>query len=86
LFLDEIQKGKQDDELRIGAAAIMAIQGKKEEALGRLQKAIEVKWVEYGLVEISPWFDNINSDPRFKQMINSVKNKINGMKIKAEEL
>ena len=86
LFLDEIQKGKQDDEFRIGAAAIMAIQGKKEEALDWMQKAIEVKWLDYGMVETSPWFGNISTDPRFKQMMNTVKKTITEMRFKAEQL
>lgn len=86
LFLDEIQKGKQDDEYRIGAAAILSIQGKKEEALDWLQKAIDVKWLDYGMVETSPWFANINTDPRFKKMINTVKKTADDMRKKAEEL
>ena len=86
LFLDEIKKGKQDDEYRIGAAAILAIQGKKEEALDWMQKAVDVKWLEYGLAELNPWFENINTDPRFKQMINTVKKEISEMQVKAEQL
>lgn len=83
LCLDEIQKGKQDDEFRMNVAAIKAIQGKKEEALSWMQKAIDVKWQEYGLAEISPWFNNINGDARFRQMINSVKAEVNQMRIKS---
>lgn len=86
LFLDEIQKGKQDDEFRIGVAAILSIQGKKEEALGWMRKAIDVKWLDYGMFETSPWFENINTDPRFKQMINTVKKEIYDMRAKAELL
>lgn len=86
LFLDEIKKGKPDDEYRIGAAAILAIQGKKEEALDWMQKAIDVKWLEYGLGEITPWFDNIRTDPRYKQLINMVKKEISDMRTKAEQL
>jgi TolB-like protein/class 3 adenylate cyclase/Flp pilus assembly protein TadD len=84
LFLDEIQKGNQDDELRTGVAAILAIQGKKEEAQDWIQKAIDVNWLDYGLAETNPWFENINTYPRFKQMINTVKKKINDMRAKAE--
>jgi TolB-like protein/class 3 adenylate cyclase/Flp pilus assembly protein TadD len=83
LCLDEIQKGKQDDEFRMNVAAIKAIQGKKEEALSWMQKAIDVKWQEYGLAEISPWFNSINGDARFRQMINSVKAEVNQMRIKS---
>jgi len=85
LCLDEIQKGKQDDEFRMNVAAIKSIQGKKEEALSWMQKAIDVKWQEYGLAEISPWFKNINGDARFLQMINSVKAEVNQMRIKSEQ-
>ena len=85
LFLDEIQKGKQDDEFRIGAAAILSIQGKKEEALYWMQKAVDVNWVEYGLLGINPWFNNIKPDPRFKQMINTVKKEVAEMQKKASE-
>ena len=81
--LDEIQKGKQDDEFRMNVAAIKAIQGKKEEALSWMQKAIDVKWQEYGLAEISPWFNRINGDARFRQMINVVKAEVNQMRIKS---
>ncbi len=86
LFLDEIQKGNQDDELRTGVAAILSIKGKKEEALDWMQKAIDVKWLDYGLAETNPWFENINTAPRFKQMINMVKKKINDMRVKADQL
>jgi tetratricopeptide (TPR) repeat protein len=85
LCLDEIQKGKQDDEFRMNVAAIRTIQGKKEDALSWMQKAIDVKWQEYGLAEISPWFKNINGDARFLQMINSVKAEVNQMRIKSEQ-
>jgi TolB-like protein/Flp pilus assembly protein TadD len=86
LFLDEIRNGKQDDEQRIGLAAIAAIQGKKEEALKWLQKAIDVKWLDYGMVEKSPWFENIKSDPRFKQMISRVKNETAKMLEESKDL
>ena len=86
LFLDEIKKGKQDDEFRIGVAAILAVQGKKEEALLWMQKAIDVKWLEYGLAETNPWFEKINTDPRFKQMINTVKKEVSEMRVKADQL
>lgn len=86
LFLDEIQKGNQDDELRTGVAAILAIKEKKEEALNWIQKAIDVKWLDYGLEETNPWFDNIKTDPRFIQMINTVKKKIEDMRVKADQL
>ena len=85
LCLDEIQKGKQDDEFRMNVAAIKAIQNKKDEALSWMQNAIDVKWQEYGLAEISPWFNNISGDTRFRQMINSVKAEINQMRIKSEQ-
>jgi len=86
LFLDEIKKGKQDDEFRIGVAAILAVQGKKEEALLWMQKAVDVKWLEYGLAETNPWFEKINTDPRFKQMINTVKKEVSEMRVKADQL
>jgi adenylate cyclase len=86
LFLAEIQNGKKDDELRIGVAAILSIQGKKEEALGWMKKAIEVKWLEYGLAEINPWFENIRSDPRFKQMMDKVKKEVSDMQVNTVEL
>ncbi len=84
--MDEIKKGTQDDEQRIGLAAISAIQGKKEEALKWLQKAIDVKWLDYGMVEKSPWFENIKPDPRFRQMMNRVKNEIAKMSEEAKNL
>lgn len=86
LFLAEIQKGKQDDEFRIGTAAILSIQGKKDDALDWMQKAVDVHWVEYGLVEMNPWFNNIKDAPRFKQMINTVKKRVNEMRDKTAEL
>ena len=86
LFLDEIQKGNQDDEFRTLAAAILSIQGKKDEALYWMQKAVDVNWVEYGLVEFCPWFNNIKETPQFKQIINTVKKRVDEMRIKTEQL
>jgi tetratricopeptide (TPR) repeat protein len=85
LFLEEIKKGIQDDELRIGLASIAAIEGKKEEALQWLQKAVDVKWLDYGMVETSPWFKNINTEPRFKQIMTKVKKETAKMRTLAEE-
>jgi TolB-like protein/class 3 adenylate cyclase/Tfp pilus assembly protein PilF len=85
LFLEEIKKGAQDDEFRIGLASIAAIQGRKEEALQWLQRAIDVKWLDYGMVETSPWFESIKDDARFKQMMNRVKNETAKMKEQTEE-
>lgn len=86
LFLEEIQIGKKDNEFRIGAAAILSIVGKKEEALHWMQKAVDVNWVDYGVVETCPWFKNIKETPQFKQMINTVKKRVFEMRIKTEEL
>ncbi len=86
LFLEEIKKGALDDEFRIGLASIAAIQGRKEEAIQWLQKAIDVKWLDYGMVETSPWFESIKNDPRFKQMIMKVKNETAKMRTLSEEI
>ncbi len=85
LFLDEIKKGIKDDELRIGLASISAIRGKKEEALQWLQQAIDVNWLDYSMVESSPWFKSINTDPRFRQMMIKVKNETATMRTLSEE-
>jgi TolB-like protein/class 3 adenylate cyclase/Flp pilus assembly protein TadD len=86
LFLEEIKKGIQDDELRIGLASIAAIEGKKEEALQWLQNAVDVKWLDYGMVETSPWFKSVNTEPRFKQIMTKVKKETAKMRTLSEEL
>lgn len=86
LNLDYIRNQKsQDDDNRINIAAIYSIQGKKTEAMDWIQKAIDINWVDYSLVESSPWFESIHNEPRFKQMINTVKKEVEKMRLKSQQ-
>ena len=86
LNLDYIKNKKsQDDDDRIHISSIYAIQGEKKKSLEWLQKAIDVNWVDVELVEKNPWFDNIKKEPKYKEMIKLVKEKVAEMRIKAEE-
>jgi adenylate cyclase len=86
LYLKTIDEGSQDNNLYYNVAAIYSIQNKKKEALNWMQKAIDAKWVDFAIAEKNVWFDNIRTDPQFKQMISSLKLKIAEMKKRADNL
>jgi TolB-like protein/Tfp pilus assembly protein PilF len=79
--LEQIEKGVEDDDPPYNAAAIYAIQGKKEESLRWLSKAIEYHWIDYNQVEKGPYFVKLAGDPDLAQMLKGVRSRIDSMRM-----
>ncbi len=84
LSLDEIKQGSQADDPPFNLSAINAIQGRKAEALQWLQKAVNARFIDYALLEHSPYFENIRDEPEFQQIVTSLKQEVTSMREQAE--
>ncbi len=49
-------------------AAAYAAQGDKEKALATLQKTFEAGFRDFAVLDSSPYFSSLRSDPRFQQL------------------
>ncbi|MEK6477474.1 tetratricopeptide repeat protein [Catalinimonas sp. 4WD22] len=85
LALNEFSNGAQADEHPYHLAAIYAVQGKKEEALKWLQQAVAYNWIDYALLEHSPYFKNINDEPEFQTIVSQLKAKMEAMRRETEQ-
>ena len=80
LNLNEVKRGSQDDDPPFNIAAIYAIQGNRTQSLQWLQKAIDMKWIDYAQVEYGPYFASFRSDPGFRDKLSAVHFKIDSMR------
>lgn len=69
----ELEMGSLDDELAFYLAGISAARGKADQAIQWLTVARERKWVDFLMAEKNPLFQSVQNDPRFKEMISSLK-------------
>ena len=67
-------------------AEINAIQGNKADARDWLQKAIDAGWRDYRYAEIDPSLENLRGDERFKKMMADVKDQVDEMRKRVEEM
>lgn len=81
-----IEDGSQDDSHALYIAGIYAIKNDKQQALTWLKKADEFKWLDYGFAELAPWYKNIRTEPAFRQLISSLKQKTAELRKKAASL
>ena len=51
----------------LGAA--YAARGDKEKALATMQKAFEMGFNDFAVLDASPYFSSLRTDPRFQQLI-----------------
>ncbi len=79
LSLDEISKGSQAGDFPFNLAAINAVQNRKSEAWQWLQQTIDYRWIDYALLEHSPYLENIQQKPEFTQIVDSLRQKIEKM-------
>ena len=49
--------------------SIYAAQGKKENALAELEKALAAGYRDFAYLDASPYFDSLRSDPRFQSLL-----------------
>jgi len=81
-----IREGDLSSEIRFELARVHAIKGNKEEAYDWLEKAISMGWVDYQIVGMDPWLDDLRGDERFKQIMARVKDKVAEMRARVEKM
>lgn len=84
LSLDEISGGSQADDPPYKLAAISAILGRNSEAIDWLRQAIAKRWIDYALLKHSPYLENIRQEPEFQQIVDSLQQEMEAMRIQAE--
>ena len=81
----QIEKGDEYCVTRWLISAIYAIQGNKEEALGWLQKAFDAGGLHYRYILRVPMLENIRDEPRFIDIIEKIKARVNEMRRRVEK-
>ena len=84
LYHNEISNGSPDDDPPFNLSAIYAIQRKRTESLHWLQKAIDMKWIDYAQVEYGPYFVPYREDPDFKSTLSVVRQKVAAIREEVE--
>lgn len=85
LALKEFSSGSQADDNPYNLAAIYAIQGQTDEALKWLRQAVAYQWIDFALLEESPYFENLYDEPKFQQIVSELKLRVEQMSVQAEE-
>jgi serine/threonine protein kinase/tetratricopeptide (TPR) repeat protein len=80
----QVQDGDERSVCRLVLAAISAIEGKQEEALAWLKKAIDAGWRDYQVSLLDPWLENLRDDERFKQMMADIRATLDEMRRRTE--
>ncbi len=83
---DRLEQGNEDPDILVDMAEVNAVLGKKAEACELLQKAIDAGWRNYRYAEVVPFFENLRDEDRFKQMMASVKAKVDEMRRRVEDM
>ena len=79
-----IAQGSELPSIPYNMAAACAVQGKSEDALVWLRKAIDGGIREYALAQMDPVFENLRDDERFKQMMSEVKGMLDEMRARID--
>jgi hypothetical protein len=61
-------------------AALAASLGQANRAVDYLQQAVSLGWLDYRSLQLDPRFDTIAREPRFRQVISVLINKVMGLK------
>jgi protein kinase/serine/threonine-protein kinase len=84
-FQKQIEQGDEYYGTRQYIAMIYSIQGNKEEALNWLQKAVDAGWLYYRYILRHPMLENIREEPRFKEIIEKTKARVDEMRRRVEK-
>ena len=85
-MLRRIEQGNEGWDTREYIAMIYALQGNKEEALKWLQKAVDAGWYHYRYIVRHPMLENVRDEPRFKEIIEKTKAKVDEMRRRVEKM
>lgn len=84
--LKVIEKGTRDSWTYHEISVIYSIQGKRDEALQWLEKAVDAGWNDFRFALRDPWFENIQNDPQFIALMKKVADSLKIMKMKYENI
>lgn len=63
-----------------------AILGDSSSALQWLEQAVEHNWYDYRTAQEHPFFENLQTHPRFTQLMKTLKNRVEGLRLETEAL
>lgn len=86
LYLNLINSGSQDDDLRIYLAAVMSIEGNDNEAINWLRMAITSNWIDLAMINHMPWFKSLKANPNYQVTVAELEADLKEMKNKAINL
>ena len=65
-------------------AAVRAVQGRKDDALALLTRAIRAGWIDYRATQSDPRFHLLRAEPKFAQMLEALSLRVKGLRAEAE--
>ena len=78
-YLNSLEEGianKVDNvAVRYDIAAIHAVRGDKDQAIGWVQRAVDAGYVDARQLSMDPLFENLRDDARFKQVVTQLEAK-----------
>jgi TolB-like protein/tetratricopeptide (TPR) repeat protein len=86
LYMDLINDGSEDDDLRVYLAAIKSMLGDDEEALVWIKRAIKRNWIDMAMVNHVPWFEPLKSNPEYTLLVKDLSSRITEMRQLADKL
>jgi tetratricopeptide (TPR) repeat protein len=79
-----IEVGDESFAIPYDRACIAAVNGKKEDAIGWLQKASDQGWRDYRFGLMDPLLENLRDDPQFKELIEKTKTAVDQMRAEVD--
>ena len=86
LYIDLINSGSEDDDLRIYMAGLNGMLGEQKEAVKWIERAIDSKWIDLAMVDHIPFFELLRSNPEYKNTIRNLEANLLEMRQKADKL
>jgi len=69
----------------VAVATIYAIRSQPKEAVAWLRTAVERGWRDYRWARIEPMYASLRGDPGFQDLMNTLRERIEGMRLRAKE-
>ena len=66
-------------------AAVEAMAGRPEAALGHLRDAARHGWIDYRSLQLDPRFDRVRAEPEFDRIVTSISNRVGELRAEAQK-